>query len=90
MVCREENPNYYEEDVDKTEMDAFQVIGLIFRNPVQPPKTHNLRLNENDPGNANINFHDILMKIFMDGMQDMYDNQSDIFYFQIEIDTFCH
>jgi len=26
----------------------------------------------------------------MDGMQDMYDNQSDIFYFQIEIDTFCH
>lgn len=72
MVCREENPNYYEQDVDHPEMDAFHVIGLIFRNPVQPPKTHNLRLDENDPNNENIQFHDILMKIFMDGVKILF------------------
>lgn len=51
------------------EQDAFTVLDVLFKTDPQPPKHYNLRLDEDNPENKNVNFHDILMTVFLNGMK---------------------
>ena len=59
----------------KDKLDAFEIISLIFKEPVKPSKHFNLKLDETIDINKNINFNDILMTIFLKGIEIKFGNK---------------
>jgi len=55
-----------------TDLDLFKTINLIFTKEPMKPKTYNLRLNPNDSNNADKNIYDILINIFINGMNTLF------------------
>jgi hypothetical protein len=58
--------------------DAFQVFNIIFQDEPKPPKHYNLRLDMNNSENDNINFNDILMGVFFNGMKILFDESTNL------------
>lgn len=56
-------------------LDAFKTINLIFTAEPKEPNTLNLRLDPNDPNNANVNIYDILINVYLNGMITLFGNQ---------------
>lgn len=52
--------------------DAFKTINLIFTAEPKEPNTLNLRLDPNDTNNDNINIHDILINVYLNGMVTLF------------------
>ena len=49
-------------------LDLFKHFVMIFNEPPQKAKFYNLRLDENNPENQDVNFNDILIQIFINGI----------------------
>jgi hypothetical protein len=60
---------------EKKNLDAFELIGMIFKEPVKPSNFYNLKLDETIDSNKNINFNDILMNIFFKGIEIKFGNE---------------
>lgn len=60
------------------EQDAFQVFNIIFQDLPKPPNHYNLRLDENNPENKNVNFNDILLNIFFNGMKILFGESTNL------------
>lgn len=55
-----------------SEQDAFKTLDLIFTKEPQPPNFYNLRLDETNSENEKVNFNDILMTVYLDGMSILF------------------
>ena len=73
MNCSIENIST--DNIKKDNLDAFEIISLIFKESVKSPNHFNLKLDETIDTNKNINFNDILMNIFLKGIEIKYGNQ---------------
>lgn len=49
-------------------LDCFKTINMIFTSEPKEPNTLNLRLDPDDPNNANVNIYDILINVYLNGM----------------------
>lgn len=56
-------------------LDCFKTINMIFMSEPKDPNTLNLRLDPNDPNNANVNIYDILINVYLNGMITLFGNQ---------------
>jgi hypothetical protein len=56
-------------------LDAFKTINMIFTSEPKEPNTLNLRLDPDDPNNANVNIYDILINVYLNGMITLFGNQ---------------
>jgi hypothetical protein len=61
-----------------SEQDAFQVFNIIFQDEPKPPKHYNLRLDNTKLENENINFNDILMEVFFNGMKILFGESTNL------------
>lgn len=48
---------------------------MIFTSEPKEPNTLNLRLDPDDPNNANVNIYDILINVYLNGMITLFGNQ---------------
>jgi hypothetical protein len=48
---------------------------MIFMSEPKEPNTLNLRLDPDDPNNANVNIYDILINVYLNGMSTLFGNQ---------------
>lgn len=56
-------------------LDCFKTINMIFTSEPKEPNTLNLRLDPDDPNNANVNIYDILINVYLNGMATLFGNQ---------------
>lgn len=55
-----------------THLDAFKTINMIFTSEPKEPNSLNLRLDPDDPNNANVNIYDILINVYLNGMVTLF------------------
>ena len=53
-------------------MDFFKTINVIFTEQVRPPGFYNLRLDESEICNDNININDVLINVFINGIHTLF------------------
>ena len=61
-----------------SELDAFKTINLIFTTEPNDPNSLNLRLDPSDANNSNININDILMNVYLNGMNTLFGQQTNV------------
>lgn len=61
-----------------SELDAFKTINLIFTAEPKDPNSLNLRLDSDDPNNQHININDILINVYLNGMNTLFGKQTNI------------
>jgi len=54
------------------QLDALKTINMIFISEPKEPNTLNLRLDPDDPNNANVNIYDILINVYLNGMATLF------------------
>ena len=62
--------------MSEKDLDLFKTINMIFTMEVKEPKTYNLRLNPDDPNNSDKNINDILINVFINGMNTLFGKET--------------
>lgn len=61
-----------------SEQDAFQIFDMIFKDIPKPAKHYNLRLDDTNLENKDINFNDILINIFFNGLKVLFGESTNL------------
>jgi len=60
------------------EQDAFQTFNVIFQDIPKEKNHYNLRLDETNEENKNINFNDILIGVFFNGIKVLFGESTNL------------
>lgn len=61
-----------------SEQDAFQVFNIIFQDEPKSANHYNLRLDDTNPENKDVNFNDILIGIFFNGIKILFGENTNL------------
>ena len=59
-------------------IDFFKTINMIFTKEPKPPKSLNLLLDPEDKNNENVNLYDILMNVYLNGMNTLFGSEINV------------